>query len=54
MASQSTEISSLRFELQKSIDQNASLSNENELLLADLTLKQREYLKLVNDRKQHP
>ena len=54
MASQQTEIQSLRFELQKSIDQNSALANENELLLADLTLKQREYLKLVNDCKQHP
>jgi regulator of replication initiation timing len=54
LASQHTEITALRFELQKSIDQNAALASENELLLTDLSLKQREYLKLVNDRKDYP
>jgi hypothetical protein len=44
----------LRFELQKAIDQNAQLANENELVLAELALKQREYLKIVSDRKDYP
>lgn len=52
--SQQTEITSLRFELQKSLDQHKLLAEENENLLSELQFKAKEYLKLVQDYKDFP
>lgn len=49
ISSQQTEINALKFELEKCIGQNRALGEENETLVSELQLKQREYLKLVND-----
>jgi hypothetical protein len=54
LASQNTEITSLRYELQKSLDQHRALAEENESLLQELTLKTREHFKLINDYKDMP
>ena len=52
--SQKTEITSLRFELQKSLDYHKQLQDSNEQLLAELTQKTKEYLKYINDHKDLP
>jgi hypothetical protein len=54
LSSQKSEISSLRFELQKALDHHRHLQEENEQLLAELTNKNKEYLKFVNDHRDIP
>lgn len=52
--SQKSEIVSLKFELNKVLDENKALAGDNEAILSELTIKTQELLKYVNDYKHLP